>query len=104
MTLPRGMDSMYDLDIKPTADQIFKKMARKNKAQLMKVYRKIQEIQENPHHRYKHLRKPLDDFYRVHIDSSFVLIFDINHSGRIIEIYYFTHHDDVYKWKPAPDK
>ena len=94
---------MYDLYIKPTADRIFRKLLKKDKKQLMIIHKKIREIRENPHHEYKHLRKPLDDFYRVHIDSSFVLIFSIDHTDQNITIYYYGHHDTVYKWRPKVD-
>lgn len=46
------------------------------------------------------MKKPLQTFNRVHIDSHFVIIFKINHIEHIVEIYYFDHHDNVYKWRP----
>ena len=96
----RGMDWMYDLDIKPTADKIFKKLTKKNLKQLKIIHKKIQEIRIKPKHEYKHLHPPLQNFYRVHINSHFALIFNINHTDEIVTIYYFGHHDDVYKWRP----
>ncbi|MGA1821347.1 MAG: type II toxin-antitoxin system RelE family toxin [Thermoplasmatota archaeon] len=94
---------MYDLHIKPTADRIFRKLARNNRKQLIIINEKIGEIRENPHHEYKHLRKPLENFYRVHIDSSFVLIFSIDHAEEKVTVFYFGHHDDVYKWRPKKE-
>ena len=91
---------MYDLDIKPEADKIFGKLAKKNKTQLEIINKKILEIQTNPQHEYKFLRNPLQLFNRVHIDRSFVLIFKINHEEQIIEIHYYDHHDKVYLWRP----
>ena len=91
---------MYDLYIKPTANRIFKKLSKKDKKQLWIILKKLDEIRENPHHEYKHLRKPLEDFYRVHIDSSFVLIFSIDHADQEVTVYYYGHHDSVYKWRP----
>ncbi len=90
---------MYDLDIKPEADKIFKRLVKKNPKQLDIINRKIKEIRENPQHKYKFLRKPLQTFNRVHIDKHFVLIFKINH--KIVEVYYYGHHDEVYQWKPV---
>ena len=101
MILPRGMAWMYNLEIKPSVDKIFKKLSKKNKKQLIMIYKKIQEIQSKPTHEYKHLRPPLQNFSRVHINSHFVLIFDINHTEEIVTIYYFGHHDDAYKWRPT---
>ena len=101
MTLLRGMAWMYNLEIKPTADKIFKKLTNKNKKQLIIIYKKIQEIRSKPKHEYKHLRPPLQNFSRVHINSHFVLVFNIDHTNEIITIYYFGHHDDAYKWRPT---
>lgn len=92
---------MYDLDIKATADKIFKKLVKKNKKQLIMIHKKINEIRPKPDHEYKHLRPPLQNFLRVHINSHFVLIFDINHTEEVITIYYFGNHDDAYKWRPT---
>ena len=90
---------MYFLDIKPEADKIFKKLSKKNPKQLKIIGKKITEIRENPFHRYKFLRKPLQTFNRIHIDKHFVLIFKIDHKNKIIDIYYYGRHDDVYDWR-----
>ena len=94
---------MYDLDIKPEADKIFKKLSKKNSKQLKIIDKKVQEIRKNPHHIYKFLRKPLQTFNRIHIDKHFVLIFRIDHEKAVIDVYYYDHHDFVYKWQPKAD-
>ena len=99
MILLRGMGQMQDLEVKPTADKIFKKLAKKNRKQLEIICKKIREIRTNPKHTYKHLHKPLQNFNGIHIDTHFVLIFNIDHVDKIVEIYYFSHHDEVYKWR-----
>ena len=38
---------MYDLEIKPKADKIFSKLAKKNPKQLMIIGKKIKEIRKN---------------------------------------------------------
>jgi YafQ family addiction module toxin component len=91
---------IYALEIKPTADKIFRKLSKKNPKQLKIISKKVTEIREKPDHNYKHLKKPLEDFYRVHIDKNFVLIFDIDHLEEAVIIYYFDHHDNVYEWRP----
>jgi len=91
---------MYSLEIKPEADKIFKKLTKKNLKQLKIIHKKITEIRQNTLHKYKHLRKPLHKYNRVHIDKHFVLIFKINHKNKIIDICYYDHHDEVYQWKP----
>jgi len=90
---------MYALYIKPEADKIFKKLSKKNKNQLKIIFKKINEIRENPYG-YKFLKKPLQSFNRVHVDKHFVLIFKINHSEKNVDVYYWDHHDYVYQWWP----
>lgn len=92
---------MYDLEIKPEADKIFFKLAKKNPVQLRTISNKIKEIRLNPEHKYKFLRKPLQTFNRVHIDKHFVLIFKTNHKKRVIEVHNYGHHDYVYDWVPT---
>lgn len=91
---------VYHLDIKPEADKIFEKLSKKNPTQLQIIDKKIGEIRKKPHHEYKFLRKPLQTFNRVHIDKHFVLIFKLDHQNEIVDIYYYNHHDKVYKWRP----
>ena len=74
---------MYDLDIKPEADKIFKKLAKKNPYQLKIIDKKLTEIRSNPNHDYKFLRNPLQTFNRVHIDKHFVLIFKRDHTHKL---------------------
>ena len=87
---------MYDYMIKPSVDKIFFKLAKKNHKQLMIIYNKIEEIIENPLH-YKNLRKPLQYLRRVHIDKSYVLLFSIDETKKMVVIEYYEHHDKIYK-------
>ncbi len=88
---------MYKIHLKPEVDKAFKKIARKNKNQLKIVHKKILEIQNDPNHKYKFLRKPLQNINRVHIDKHFVLLFKINHKKKYVEIQLYKHHDEIYK-------
>lgn len=90
---------MYELEIKEEADRIFAKLAKKNPHQLRIIDKKVKEIREEPFG-YKFLRKPLQGFNRVHIDTHFVLIFKIDHQRKVVELWYFAHHDEVYRWQP----
>ncbi|RLG16116.1 hypothetical protein DRN69_01650 [Candidatus Pacearchaeota archaeon] len=94
---------MYALEIKQEADKIFKKLSKKNPKQLRIIDKKIKEIRRNPNHVYKFLKKPLQSFNRVHIDKHFVLIFKIDHPRETIVVYYFDHHDKIYKWMPRTE-
>ena len=91
---------MYGLDVKEEVDKIFLKLAKKNPHQLKIIEKKIIEIRERPFG-YKFLRSPLHGFNRVHIDTHFVLVFRIDHEQRKITIYYYNHHDFVYRWRPS---
>ena len=77
---------MYSLSIKPEADKIFGKLAKKNQKQLRIIGKKIAEIRLNPFHKYKPLREQLQTFNRVHIDKHFVLIFKIEHEHKLVDI------------------
>ena len=60
--------------------------------------KKIEEIitSDNISH-YKNLRKPLQDFKRVHIDAHFVLVFKYEKNEDAIYFYDFGHHEKIYK-------
>jgi YafQ family addiction module toxin component len=62
------------------------------------LMKKIEEIlnADNIAH-YKNLRKPLQDFKRVHIDTHFVLVFKYEQNEDAIYFYDFDHHDNIYK-------
>ena len=92
---------MYSLEVKEEADKIFKRLSRKNPKQLKIISKKIINIINEPLHRYKFLRKPLQSFNRVHIDKHFVLIFKVDYSREAVIIYYFDHHDKIYNWRPV---
>ena len=91
---------MYKLLIKPEADKIFRKLLKKNPKQLKIIDKKITEIRKKPYG-YKFLKNPLQNFNRIHIDKHFVLIFKIGHGNEIVDIWYYGHHDDAYKWRPT---
>ncbi len=78
---------MYRLLIKPYADRVFTKLAKKN-----------------PNHAYKFLRNPLQNFNRVHIDGHFVLVFRVIHPEETVEIWYYDHHDEICKGKFLPQE
>ncbi|MEK6953865.1 MAG: type II toxin-antitoxin system mRNA interferase toxin, RelE/StbE family [Candidatus Micrarchaeota archaeon] len=85
----------YSLVIGDKADRIFKKMEKKDRQRLKMVNRKVDEILQNPIH-YKPLRGDLHGARRVHIDRSFVLIFEVDEKNQIVKLLDFDHHDDIY--------
>ncbi len=88
---------MYGCEIRKSVEKIFFKLAKSNPKQLKIIYKKIEEIRSNPH-RYKNLKSPLQHLKRVHIDKSFVLVFSVDESRKVIVIEDYDHHDNIYKW------
>jgi YafQ family addiction module toxin component len=89
---------MYSYELRNSLEKIFFKLAKKNPSQLKSISKKIKEITscKNINH-YKNLRKPLSHLKRVHIDTSFVLVFSVNISAKHIIFEDFNHHDNIYK-------
>ncbi|MCK5030291.1 MAG: hypothetical protein KAR64_02380 [Thermoplasmatales archaeon] len=73
---------------------VFNKDPRRYKI-LMKKVEEI--IASNKIDHYKNLRRPLQDFKRVHIDTHFVLVFKYEKNEDVIFFYDFDHHDNIYK-------
>jgi len=87
---------VYKLAVKENLDKKFKKLQKKDKEMLRLIERKVRDILEDPY-RFKPLRKPLQDKRRVHIGGSFVLIYEVNEEEKIVTLFDFDHHDNVYK-------
>ncbi len=86
---------MYQLQISEELDKFFCKLAKKNKKQLQIINKKIQQILENPYH-FKPLRGDMHGARRVHIDTSFVLTYEIDEEKKLIRLLDFAHHDNIY--------
>ncbi len=86
---------MYSIAIKPDLDKIFSKLKKKNPQQLLIIFKKIEQIVENPYH-FKPLKGDMYGARRVHIDKSFVLIYEIDEKNKIIRILDYDHHDKIY--------
>ena len=89
---------MYEYELRKSVEKIFFKLAKKNPKQLKITSSKIKEIRSDPYH-YKKLRRPLQHLRRAHIDKSFVLVFSINESKKLVIIEDYDHHDQIYKIK-----
>ena len=89
---------MYFMEIKPK----FKKNVRKikNFEDKKAVFNKMQEIANtlefNPNH-YKNLRKPMQKCKRVHINTNFVMVFEVDNLNKKVIFYNYLHHDKIYK-------
>lgn len=83
-------------EIHPDLDSILAKLAKKDRTQFEAILKKIDEIINSPDiNRYKNLRSPLQKYKRVHVHSSFVLLFSTE-NGKILFRYY-GHHDAIYR-------
>ena len=87
---------MYNLSISEQLNRTFKKLARKNRAQMGIINKKIPQILENPYH-FKPLRGDMFGERRVHIDSHFVLTFEIDETNKTVRLLDFDHHDVIYQ-------
>ena len=85
----------YKLQVSEELDKAFSKLAKKNKKQLQIIHKKIDQILENPYH-FKPLRGDMHGARRVHIDTSFVLTYEIDEEKKLIRLLDFDHHDKVY--------
>ena len=86
---------MYDIEIRKVVEKVLKKLFKKDKISSIYISKKIKEIRENPY-RFKPLKKPLQNFWRVHI-GNYVLIYSINEKTKTVIIERYKHHKEVYK-------
>ena len=87
---------MNEYEIHPLLDKKLNKISKKDPQQFKKILTKIEEIINNKNiNHYKNLKKPLQKYKRVHIHSSFVLLFRVEKNKIIFTDY--EHHDNVYK-------
>ena len=86
----------YKLAVSAEVDKKFKKLRKKSKKRLQIINKKVQQILQNPH-RFKPLKGDMKGARRVHIDKSFVLIYDIDEKKKLVKILDYNHHDKIYK-------
>ncbi len=86
----------YNLIISDKIDKLFSKLAKKDKEQLIKLHKKVEEIRKNPYH-FKLLRGDMHGARRVHIGNSFVLIYEIDEQSKSIKLLDYDHHDAIYE-------
>lgn len=89
---------MRDFEIEGNLYKNLKKIFKKDKKRYRIIFKKINEVVNytNVDH-YKNLRRPLQNFKRVHIDTNFVLIFKYDKNDDKIFFYDLDHHDNIYK-------
>lgn len=85
----------HDIELSDSIEKTFEKLSKKNRKQLAIIHNKVEEIRKNPYH-YKPLRGDMKNIRRVHIDSSFVLIYEIDEKNQTIRLLDYEHHDRIY--------
>ncbi|MGD0451843.1 MAG: type II toxin-antitoxin system mRNA interferase toxin, RelE/StbE family [Candidatus Bathyarchaeia archaeon] len=85
---------MYSLEIEEEVSRTFRKLLKKDRAQLEAINKKINQILSDPH-QFKPLRHPLEGLHRAHI-GSFVLIYRVIESRQTVQIAKYAHHDEAY--------
>ncbi len=86
-------DFLYSLEISETCEKNIQKHSKNNKPLQIALERSINKILMNPEH-FKPLKTPLQNMRRVHVLSSYVLIYEIK--GNVVRLIRFAHHDEAY--------
>lgn len=90
---------MYSPMFHPDFIEEFNKI--KNKKDKDNICNKVEDIVETVSlfgdTSFKNLKKPLQQFKRVHVNKSFVILFKINHDQKIVCFRKYNHHDKIYK-------
>ena len=89
---------MREFSIEINLKRLLNKLIKKDRAMYNMLWNKIKEILtcKDVNH-YKNLRRPLQEYKRVHIKSSFVLIFKYIESEDKVIFFDFDHHDNIYR-------
>jgi len=88
----------YSYSIEKKLKAKLKRTYKKDKKLYDAVMKKIEEIMGNPH-RYKPLRHDLKGLRRVHLEKSFVLVFEIDEAEKMVRLLDMGHHDEIYRKK-----
>ncbi len=88
----------YRFEIKPKLEKKLKKIEKKDPVMFKAVREKIKEIIKKPYH-YKPLRHNLKGSRRVHLEKSFVLVFEIDEAEKTVRFLDLGHHDEIYRKK-----
>ena len=85
----------YNLEVRKHVDKLFAKMAKREKHTLEIIYKKLEEVCEDPE-KFKPLGVPMQNLRRVHVLKSFVITYSIDEATHTVWIEDYAHHDDVY--------
>ena len=88
----------YEFEIKNGLGRKLKKIKKKDTPFFQAVKQKIAQIVQHPTH-YKPLKGDMKGIRRVHVKTSFVLIFTVDEKSKLVSFIDLDHHDVIYKKK-----
>ena len=91
---------MFTFDLSNELRLVMRKLSKKDRKRAETINSKIREIincDESTIEHYKNLRHGLSAYKRVHIDSSFVLMFQVFKKEKHVLFVRLMHHDDAYR-------
>lgn len=90
---------MYNIKINPELLEELENIREKDSKSYQNIVKKVQSVANilelNPNH-CKNLRKPLQDYKRVHINKSFVLVFKVDDKNKEMILMAYDHHNKIY--------
>jgi len=86
----------WQLEVSPEFVRDYRKLCKKDAILRTAVDKKVAQILQQPL-RYKPLRGPLKGVRRVHVASSFVLLFEPREQKRTVRLLRLAHHDEAYE-------
>lgn len=91
---------MFDFDLSEILEKKLIKLSKKDRVLVIIFRRKLREVISNDLKtidRYKNLKKPLQDFKRIHLTDNFVLLFQVSKKDNHIRFADIKHWDKAYK-------
>ncbi len=85
----------WELEVSPQFERDYRRLCKKDATFRRAIDKKVAQILEQPLH-YKPLRGPLKGVRRVHVASSFVLLFEPNEKKQTVRLLRLAHHDEAY--------
>jgi YafQ family addiction module toxin component len=88
---------MREFLIEETLKKDLSKLFKRDKNTYSSIMNKIEEIVCcNDVNHYKNLKRPMNEYKRVHVNTSFVLVFKYLEKENKVVFIYFDHHDKIY--------
>ena len=85
----------FSQERRDNVDRVFDKLRKKNPKQMEIIYKKLEQILENPY-KFKPLRSDMHGTREVHIDKHFVLVYSIDKERSVVIIEDYDHHDAIF--------